>query len=323
MNWNKVLFMTLLFLEVAAVSSAHAANTQIEIAASKKEQRHSSKKQPASKSQEEADAQDDAVRMVLMGLSKAANEGDANRMASYWSDDAIFIDQTGQETRGRTALQERFSKAIEQRTASELTLHPERISLPSPSVALVVGSVSRKIDSLDLPATRFSLMLLKENDAWRITQATETAIQQTSAADHLKELEWLVGKWQVDKPDNAPTFDVQWGNRRNFIVSKISVNRNGLDSIDTQVIGWDPRTSNIVSWHFNSNGGFGYGTWSKESDRWIVDFAGVAADGSGVRATNIFTATSPDEFTWQSTDQSSGGAAVADTGVLKVKKIKP
>ena len=274
------------------------------------------------KTDDQSEKQDSEIRGVLINLANAVNAGDAEKVSLLWSQNAVFIDDSGEETQGRAALQSKFSEAFKQRNASSLELHPDKISLPAPNVAFVVGEVSRKSSALDLPIARFSLVLVRQNDSWLVNEATETAIQSTRPADHLKELEWLIGKWQVDKPDHATTLDVQWGAGRNFIVSKCVTNRNGEEQVDTQVIGWDPRTKSIVSWHFDCNGGFGYGKWGKQSNHWLVDFAGVGVDGSANRATNVFTVSNPDEFTWQSTEQSADGVAIADTEALKVKRTK-
>ena len=47
-----------------------------------------------------------------------------------------------------------------------------------------------------------------------------------------------------------------------------------MDDLEgTQVIGWDPAAGTIRSWMFDSDGGFGEGTWSKKDNSWIVKFS--------------------------------------------------
>ena len=57
----------------------------------------------------------------------------------------------------------------------------------------------------------------------------------------------------------------------------------------TQVIGWDPAAGTIRSWMFDSDGGFGEGTWSKKGNRWLIKFKQVLPDGRKASATNIYT----------------------------------
>ncbi|MFN8659953.1 MAG: nuclear transport factor 2 family protein [Candidatus Obscuribacterales bacterium] len=269
------------------------------------------------------DAQEDAVRSVLLELSKAIAAGDAEKTAGLWADDAVFIDEAGDESRGRAALLERFTHGFKQRDPSSIGLHPEHINLPADNVAMVVGSVTSKTSGVELPAARFSMVLVKQKTGWLINQVSETVIQEVGAADHLQELQWLIGKWQVSKTDNAAILETTWAPGRTFIHSRCTFNRGGAQQVDNQVIGWDPRSKTFVSWHFDQNGGFGYGKWNHKPDGWQIDFAGVGGDGSSTRATNIFTMKGPDEFVWQSIDQTSDGNAVADCPALTLQRVKP
>jgi hypothetical protein len=132
----------------------------------------------------------------------------------------------------------------------------------------------------------------------------------------------MVGNWRVDKADSATKLEIEWGAGRNFLISKCIVTRNGASQIDTQIIGFDPRSESIVSWHFDHNGGFGHGKWSKSTEGWQVDFAGVGADGSRTKASNIFVMKSPDEFSWHSIKQSVEDQALPDSDVLVLQKSK-
>lgn len=262
------------------------------------------------------------MRAVLLQLSKAIAAGDAEKTASLWSDDGVFIDEAGDESRGRAALLARFAHGFKQRDPSSIGLHPEHIDLPAENVAMVVGSVTSKNGDTELPAARFSMVLIKQKSGWLITEVSETVIQEIGAADHLRELQWLIGKWQVSKTDNPALLETTWAPGRNFIQSKCTFSKGGSQQVDNQVIGWDPRSKTFVSWHFDQNGGFGYGKWNRKADGWQIDFAGIAGDGSSTRATNLFSIKGPDEFVWQSVDQTSDGNALADCPALTLQRVK-
>lgn len=269
--------------------------------------------------------QESEIRQVLAGLSDAASSSDAPRVAAAFAEDGILIDEEGQETRGRKALQERFDTAFKQRNgAASVSLHPGKISFPASNVAIIVGEVSRKEAGTDLPASRFSMVMVKQNNTWLINEATETQMQGIKSSERLRQLDWLIGNWQVKKSDGSSIkLKVDWDSNHNFIHSKcINASPSSTGTMDEQVIGWDPRKNTIVSWHFDSNGGFGYGKWLKESDHWTVEFAGVSPSGANMRANNVFTPKSPDEFTWQSIFQSADGTALPDTDLIKVTREK-
>jgi hypothetical protein len=96
-----------------------------------------------------------------------------------------------------------------------------------------------------------------------------------------------------------------------------------VQEVDTQLIGWDPRSSSIISWHFGNDGSFGFGHWHHEMDRrWVVSFSGVATDGSATKAKNVFVLKNGIEIAWQSVEQTSGSNSIPDTDQIKLLKDK-
>lgn len=263
------------------------------------------------------------VDAVLLELSNAINDGNISRTMSVWSEDALFVDETGGETRGKAAIESRFARLFAERGKDSLTLHPEKTNFPANNVAIVTGEVARKNGNVELPASRFTMVFVKQNQRWLINEATETLIQEKKAADQLKLVDWLVGNWTIDNPNASVQLEVKWSENRNLLLSKsASEKKDGSKTVDYQIIGFDPRTNGIVSWHFPSNGGFGYGKWSKENNDWLVDYAGVDRDGADTSARNIFSVKGDNEFTWQSIHQMTDGNSLPDTGVVTLQRSK-
>ncbi len=263
------------------------------------------------------------IDSLLLELGEAISGGNTNRTISFWSDDAVFIDQAGLQTRGKAALENRFAKLFETRGKDTLALHPDKTSFPASNVAIVTGEIGRKAGPVELPATRFSMVLVKQNDRWLINEATETVIQDKHASDHLKQVEWMVGNWSVDSPDRSVRVQVNWSENKNILLSKSTAEKkDGSKTVDYQIIGFDPRKESIVSWHFSSDGGFGYGKWTRDNNEWLLDYAGVDKDGNDTAATNVFSPKSDSEFTWQSVKQTDGGNKISDSAVVTLKRSK-
>ncbi len=278
---------------------------------------------PSAKAKETSDSREDDVRQVIMDLEKAVNEGNGENGAALWGADATLIDASGGVTQGLAALKERLSQNAGKKDTPLLGLHPEKMTFPAPTVAIVVGSASRKVGDTLLPAARFSIVLAKENNKWLIQEATEIATQETRASDHLGEFSWLIGNWEGENKGSGVKLEVEWaGPGHNFILSKSIRNDGKEQQVNRQIIGWDARKQCFVSWHFDCNGGFGYGNWNKKSDGWQVDFVGTSAGGNTTRATNVFTIKSPDEFTWQSMQKDAGGEPISESEPVKVKRTK-
>jgi hypothetical protein len=74
------------------------------------------------------------------------------------------------------------------------------------------------------------------------------------------------------------------------------------------------RLSQVRSWSFEADGGFGEGVWTNEGDRWIIKTNAILPDGKKLTATNIVTRNGPDAVTWQSKDRTLDGKALPDYG---------
>ncbi len=79
-------------------------------------------------------------------LKKLINENNAEAVASLWTEDAIFIDEGGEETHGRVAIRQRFESFFSARgTVSgdgpkdEVEIDPERLTFPADNVAILVA----------------------------------------------------------------------------------------------------------------------------------------------------------------------------------------
>ena len=64
----------------------------------------------------------------------------------------------------------------------------------------------------------------------------------------------------------------------------------------TQVIAWDPRSRQIRSWTFESDGSFGEGVWSRSGDEWLARLTYTSATGELATATQILTKINNNQF---------------------------
>lgn len=268
---------------------------------------------------------EDAVRSTLSELQSALSSQNANDVLKLFADDATFIDEAGEQIKGKADLQKRFEQLFKSGGGTGMGIHPQQISFPAPNVALAVGEVSRKSDQSLAPVSRFAMVMTKPNNqGWRINQITESAMRQQANQSRLQELNWMIGQWKADsKSSDTAQLSVEWTPNKNFITSKYTLNKPGLPAqVDLQIIGWDPQTNSIVSWHFDSNGGFGRGAWVKAADqeKWVVQVTGVGADGTSTIASNVFALKKPTEFVWQSINRSIDGQAVSDTEPVSVRR---
>jgi uncharacterized protein (TIGR02246 family) len=268
------------------------------------------------------------IDILLTSLKQAVVEGNSQSAAALWTANAIFIDESGEETRGRNALQERFESLFQERqkksnSTQQIEFEPERVLLPSENVALVVGVVSKRTGAESNAATRFSMTLEKQKGLWLISQATETRIAASSACEHLCELDWLIGDWKTTTAKGSAALKVEWAPGKNFInITCITTDKeSALQTTDRQVIGWDERTGSIVSWFFGYHGNFAYGRWRRNDANWLVNVAGIGSNGTDMKSTDIYSFKATGQFLWQSVSRSKADTNLPDTESLTVEKV--
>ena len=88
------------------------------------------------------------------------------------------------------------------------------------------------------------------------------------------------------------------------------------------ILGWDPRSGQLHSWIFDSDGGHGEGTWTRASDKqWIIRAEGVQRDGTANSATQFLTLVNKDAVKTSSVDRIVGDEVVPDIDeVLMVRR---
>ena len=126
---------------------------------------------------------------------------------------------------------------------------------------------------------------------------------------------------EMDRPQRrlGRLLKTTWTKNKAFLTNSFTASVPGMDDLaGTVVIGWDPAEKMVRSWMFDSDGGFGEGTWSKKDNHWIVKFKQTLPDGRKASATNIYTQIGDGTFTWQSIGREVDGQYLPNVGPVKL-----
>jgi uncharacterized protein (TIGR02246 family) len=254
----------------------------------------------------------------------AFNKGDARAVAAFWTEDATYVDQVGQEYSGRPEIEKLYAKVFAARKGAKLAIHVTGSKMVTPEVMLNDG-VTEVMPTDGGPATtaRFAAVLVKRDGDWYLQSVRDSVVTPPSNATHLDDLEWLIGEWagESDKGESGNA-SFSWAENQNFIVSEFNTTLNGLPVYGgTQWIGWDAIDKQIRSWSFYSGGGFGEAVWTKDGNKWSVKTTARTADGRKASATNIVTKSDDDHLTWQMTRLTVDGKTMPDALPVKMKRI--
>jgi uncharacterized protein (TIGR02246 family) len=251
-----------------------------------------------------------AVRKAVEAYVAAFNQGDAKALAALWAPDAVYTNpRSGEQVVGREAIEKQFAAVFEGAKGAKLEATTDAVQFVSPNVAVEQGTAKVILPDQAPEETEYTAVYVKHDGQWLLDRVTEEEVLVVpSHYEHLKELEWMIGRW-VDQDDNAIVVtECNWTKNNNFITRSFTVQvRDRIDMAGMQIIGWDPSTKQIRSWVFDSDGGFGQGTWTKKGDRWYIQQTGVLPDGLKSSAVHIITRVDDSTCTRQAVNRTADG----------------
>lgn len=247
----------------------------------------------------------------------AFNKADASALGSLYAEDVEFTNDDGDTASGRDAVIEGLTRFFANNDGATLDLQIESARFLTPDVLVEKGFAT-----IGDQTTHYVCGYVKKGDAWLISELNETTLPPLdAAATALDDLSWLVGTWKDNQstPGVSVTSNVDWTKNAHFLRRSISVEREGEDPMDaTEVIGYDPVAGEVRSWVFDSEGGFGEGTWRHEANKWLVSFTATAPDGTTSTAQHVLTYVDDNKYTWESINRQSEGEALPNIDPIEV-----
>jgi uncharacterized protein (TIGR02246 family) len=265
-----------------------------------------------------------AIRANATAYAKAFNAGDARAVAALWAPQGEYVEISGQCFQGRGAIEKELASYFAENKALKIEITPDSLRFVGLGIALESGhvKVTRVADGA-VNTCGYSIVHSKLDGRWLLASVRETQQQTPSNYERLKELEWLVGKWSAKGRGRVIELSCAWTHGRNFLIRSYTLKRpDGSIQTGTHIIGWDPLANGIHGWLFDSEGGMGSETWTRDGERWIVEARGVMRDGRQTEAANVLTRIDGDSFTWQSAGRSIDGIRLPDTAAIKVSRVK-
>ena len=256
----------------------------------------------------------------------AYNTKDATTLATLWTENADYKDDTGLDYHGRDAIQRAFAALFAEHPDWKLELQVQSSRLITPTLATRDGiAVISPSPAGPLGRNRYTAVLVLKDGKWSIASVRESCVDVASNYTHLQSLEWLIGSWVGKSPSRITETTFAWTKNKSFIKRTFRITTAEKEgskiTTGTQVIGYDPTTGKIRSWLFDSEGGFAESAWSDEENRMVGQTRSVLSDGSAAHSTDVLTRISNDEFTVQSTNRTVDGESVEDGNALRVVRV--
>jgi len=234
------------------------------------------------------------IQQALESYVDAFNKHDAKAVAALWMPKGVYVDRTtGERIEGREALEKDFAATFKEKPAARLSGMLQSVRFIRPDVAAGEGeAVETPKEGEQEDRTSFSAIFVREGGRWLIDSIRESDVPAPQPEPvTLTDLEWMVGHW-VDKSDQARVDTVcRWSPRHAFLVRSFTIKTKGDTEPDqgTEVIGWDPKSKQIRSWTFLSDGSFGEATWTRDGKDWTRKGTQTLSDGRTASGTQVIS----------------------------------
>ncbi len=270
-----------------------------------------------------ASADEGSVREAINAYVIAFNSKDLATIETLWGENAVHIDQqSGERTTGRGDILKDIQSVFKNTSTLSLAGSVENVRIIKDDVATVDGTVMLSTGGTPT-VNQFSAILLKRDGQWTIDTLEERAINPpATAANALRELDWLVGEWQDTTSETPVRVLVKSAIGGSFLVRSFEANLDdGAPLQSTQIIGWDPRAQLFRSWTFNADGSFGDGLWTRNNDQWMIKSTQTLADGRAASGTYVMTLQNADAFTVQLVGREIEGEPQPASEVVTVERV--
>ncbi|OAI41358.1 hypothetical protein AYO40_03325 [Planctomycetaceae bacterium SCGC AG-212-D15] len=279
-------------------------------------------KEDAAKLAADRSADESAIRANVARFVKAYNAGDAKALAALFTSDGQIEDKQGNVSEGQDAIAKTFGELFAETPDRQLEVFVEAIRFIGADLAIETGSTKETTSPNEPPQyDRYTVLHVKRDGKWQMAAARDEEGPVGTPHERLLPLAWLVGEWVDDGGSTVVNSSCRWSKDGNFLLQDFKVKVNGRDTTNiSQRIAWDPLAKRIRSWVFDSEGGFGESSWTRDGDGWIIKAAAVRPDGTTASATNRVIPAGRDAYVWRSMDRVVGDEVEPSLEVKVVRK---
>ena len=261
----------------------------------------------------------DAIEKASSEFGKAFAAGDAKAVASFWTANGEYHEESGEVLRGRIAIEKAFAEHFKEKPDGKIEVRVESLRFLSRDSAIEEGLLRQGSAGKDLPTSSlYSVIHVRDNGQWKMAVVREWGAGQ----DRLDDLDWLIGAWQSKVKERDITLTFAKDKKKPFLVGEFAIKEKGkVVSSGSMKIGFDAQRGQLRSWHFDDDGGHGQAMWIRDGNRWVLDAIGALANGAETGAVNILARINNNELTWRSIDRVVGDAKLPDTVPIKLSRV--
>lgn len=248
--------------------------------------------------------------------------GDAKKIALMWSEKGTYIDTDGWEYSGRKAIEDKYADFFSHKRG-KVTINVQSVQPIGDSAAIEKGIATfSDLEGNQRSSCTYTVVHVLNGGKWEIASATDHGEVDANSQLSLKDMTWMLGEWQAKGTNGDAKVTTRFANGNNFLVTRFELkDKEGKGREEMQITGFDPTQNALVSWIFDSNGGFGQALWYSHGKTWESRMNRVTPGGQRLSAVNFWQLEAPDKFTWQSTKRVFEGMDLPDSERITVSRV--
>jgi uncharacterized protein (TIGR02246 family) len=265
---------------------------------------------------------DKTIREAAQRFADAFNKGDAKAVAALWAEDGDYVDEVGERTAGRAAIEKKYAAFLAANVGAKLEFVVDAVQQISPDSAIEDGHSKLTLAAQPNAASsgRYTVVHVKRNGKWQIATARDLPGEAAAGGDPLADLDWMMGAWHAEHLGAEMEIHCRWLASKSFVeVTYAKREGDKLTPTATQIIGLDPLSGRITSWMFSADKGYAHGLWVPHDTGWAIEFEGARADGTPTSAVNLLGRVN-DALVWKSTQRMIDGQGLPDTDEVVLKR---
>lgn len=266
---------------------------------------------------------DETSRLSGEAFVTAFNAGDAKAAAALWTADGEYVDQLGQATRGREAIEKAYAALFATHPGIKIALNVTSSRRLTADTAMESGTAVVKFaDRAEVSASGYITVLVRQEGKWFSASVRDLPLPPPSADSHRKDLDWLVGTWTAQGENRTVEVRCQWIAGKRFLQRTYTARDKEQElSSGMQIIGVDPVSGQVVSWSFDSQGGHGTGQWTPRDRGWRIQSAGILPDGARSASVEFLLRVDDTTLSWQSVQRVMRDQRLPDTAEILLKRV--
>lgn len=266
----------------------------------------------------------EAIKKEIAAFADAFNKRDAKAVASFWSAEGEYVDDTGRAFVGRNAIEAYYTELLKETPDVKLKLVSDSIRLLGDTVAVEDGQavLEPKPQGVD-GANKYTAIYTKVGNRWLLASVRDSYVNTASPANDLADLEWLIGDWTAEENGAITESKCRWVANKQFVERSYTTTMvDGSVTSGLQIIGLNPQSNKIQSWSFTADGGNAIGVWAAIDSGWAARVNGTTGTGDVTSAVNTLKRIDDNAYAWQSTTRTIGDVSLPDTNEVVIRRVK-